>query len=83
MSRAAQLRSDVSYAPPSSLGVTVDDDLTDREPMSADDLESALHVQAMRDPSWMIDAVVEACVNGDLLFLQRQVERHVPGWVAA
>jgi len=49
--------------------------------MSAEDLESALHVQAMRDPSWMIDAMVGACVNGDLLFLQRQVARHVPGWV--
>lgn len=50
-------------------------------PMSADDLSSALHVHAMRDPDWLIDAVVEACANGDLLFLQRQVQRHVPGWV--
>lgn len=80
MSRPA-LRNEVAYDVPSHLGVSVGDDLTDSEPMSAEDLESALHVQAMRDPSWMIDAVVEACVNGDLLFLQRQVARHVPKWV--
>lgn len=50
------------------------------EPMSADDLCSALHVWVMQNPDTLIDAVVEACANGDLLFLQRQVERHVTGW---
>lgn len=66
----------------SRYGISVgDDDHLPVEPMSADDLSSALHVHAMRDPGWLIDAVVEACANGDLLFLQRQVVRHVPGWV--
>ena len=32
-------------------------------------------------PEWLADAVVEAVANGDLAYLKRQVERHVPGWV--
>ena len=30
---------------------------------------------------WLADAVCEAVCNGDLAFLVKQVERHVPGWV--
>lgn len=29
---------------------------------------------------WLAEAVVEACCNGDLIYLQRQVERHIHGW---
>jgi len=52
------------------------------EGMTQEALTAALDdVILMGQHDWLIDAVVEAAANGDLLFLQRQVERHVPGWV--
>lgn len=53
-----------------------------REPMEIDGLSDALHTWILKqDYDWLVDAVCEACANGDLLFLQRQVERHIDGWV--
>ena len=50
-----------------------------RPPMDAEVLEATLMDKGT--PAWLADAVVEAVGNGDLLYLRRQVERHVDGWV--
>ena len=39
------------------------------------------HLENEGAPSWLAEAVFEAVANGDMKFLNRQVERHVPGWV--
>ena len=48
------------------------------EGMDMDGLHDALRPDASE---WLADAVCEAVCNGDLAFLVKQVERHVPGWV--
>lgn len=50
----------------------------DGEGMSMDVLYDALRANS---DDWLADAVCEAVCNGDLAFLVKQVERHVPGWV--
>lgn len=50
-------------------------------PMDADALYQELKNGVQCDMvDWLLDAVVHASCNNDLLFLQRQIQRHVPGW---
>ena len=70
--------------PNSNTGLQLDYDPADGlyAPMDADGLLTALdNVILEGTHDWLTDAVVTACATGDLLFLQRQVERHVKGWV--
>ena len=65
-------------------GMITEDSLVDpvkdaRPVMELNELADALYEQGA--PYWLSDAVSDAVANGDLAYLRRQVERHVPGWV--
>ena len=66
------------------IGMITEDSLVDpvkdaMPAMDAAELESVLIEKGT--PDWLADAVVEAVANDDLLYLRRQAEWHVDGWV--
>ena len=57
-------------------------DLAPRESLTADGLATELGFMVSCDRAdWLVEAVVDAVTTGKVEYLQRQVARHVDGWV--
>ena len=80
MNRPAQLRDEVAYDVPSSLGVSVGDD--DHLSANTDNLQPVVEqdeaYEAVRhgNTDWLTDAAITVAFTNDTDYLRKQIERH-------